>query len=203
MASRPGKYAHVIGKLPKFDGVEPERRDVLDAVKAEILAPQSDNDSPIATTSLIAANIDDADNCMTNVIDIAKRATQGKRHASAFAAAYAEVRVVMDKVNDWKSSVQLLLDAYEQLMIQQMEAEGVASLRLEGGASVSTFGEPYGQVVDKEKFRQWCITNGYEGQLQLWPSTMNAITKERLLEGEAPPDGVDVFAKTMVRLNKA
>jgi hypothetical protein len=32
---------------------------------------------------------------------------------------------------------------------------------------------------------------------------MNAIAKERTLAGEAPPDGVEVFAKVMVRLNKA
>lgn len=33
---------------------------------------------------------------------------------------------------------------------------------------------------------------GYERQLQLWPTTMNSVAKERLLAGEPQPDGVEV-----------
>jgi hypothetical protein len=200
MASRPTKYAHVVGSLPKFQSVEPERRDLVDRVKAEIREAPDDDYNVCAQAR---SSMREADTAVEDAFILLKRAVAGKLHASAFANAYAEVRHAMDIIASWKSSAQLLLDAYESLMIEQMEAEKLASLRLDSGASVSTYSEPFGQVRDKEAFRQWCVANGYENQLQLWPSSMNAIAKERTLAGEAPPDGVEVFAKTMVRLNKA
>lgn len=196
---KPSKYAHVTGTLPRL-GIEPERRAIVEQVKTEILAPVNEGDPPY---TLFTVNLDDADDCVTNAVAIAKRLTRGKRHASTLADAYVQMRVFMDKVNAWKSSVQVLVDTYEMLMIEQFEVESVALMRLESGTSISTFVEPYGQVKDKEAFRQWCIANGYESQLQLWPGTMNSVTKERLLAGEATPTGVEVFAKTVVRvLNK-
>jgi hypothetical protein len=44
---------------------------------------------------------------------------------------------------------------------------------------------------------------GYERQLQLWPSTMNGVVKERLLAGEEPPDGTEAFSYTKVVYVKA
>ena len=44
---------------------------------------------------------------------------------------------------------------------------------------------------------------GYERQLQLWPSTMNGVVKERLLAGEEPPDGTEAFSYTKVMFVKA
>jgi len=44
------------------------------------------------------------------------------------------------------------------------------------------------------------MENGYERQLQLHASTMNAIVKERLIAGEAEPDGCEAFARTKIVL---
>ncbi len=44
---------------------------------------------------------------------------------------------------------------------------------------------------------------GLEKKLQLWPSTMNAIAKERCLAGTPPPDGVAVYLRTKIKLRKA
>ena len=204
MASRPSKYAHVTGALTKLDTVAPERKAIVDAVKSEILAPlAADEQEDYNRDAQVRSQLDQIDGRVQQVLTLAKRLTAGRTSAAALARGYATARGVMDAVDSWKSSTQVLLDAYEALMLAALEAEGVASLRLDSGASVSTSVEPYGQVKDKEAFRLWCVANGYEGQLQLWPSTMNAITKERTLAGEPPPDGVEVFAKTVVRLNKA
>lgn len=73
------------------------------------------------------------------------------------------------------------------------------AIRLENGDTIRVHAEPYGQVKDKEAFRLWCIKNGYETQLQLWPATMNAIAKERRLNGDPDPDGVEVFRKEQVK----
>jgi len=44
---------------------------------------------------------------------------------------------------------------------------------------------------------------GLERSLQLWPSSMNAIAKERTLAGAPPPDGVAVYARMTVKLRRA
>jgi hypothetical protein len=201
MASRPTKYAHVVKNLPKFLGDEPGRLELLGKVRDEILAttPEPANWNIAAQMLSKMANVG---GLIEEVLALGKQQIGEKRSAAAFASAYATMRTVVDTVGDLKSAAQLLLDAYERMMVEQMETEGVRSLRLESGASVATFEEPYGKVVDKEVFRQWCVDNGYEKQLQLWPSTMNAVVKERTLNAEAPPDGTEVYAKTMVRLNR-
>lgn len=202
MAARPSKYAHVVGGLPKLPGVEPERQDIVRTVQEEILASISDSD-PHNAGPHAASLINEADSCLSNAIALLKRIAAGKESAAGIAEGFHAVRVTLDRIDAWKSSMQLLLDAYEQLMLDRMEREEVKSLGLLSGASVSTYVEPYGKVVDKVAFRRWCVDNGYEAQLQLWPGTMNSITKERLLAGAPTPTGVEVFAKTMVRLNKA
>jgi hypothetical protein len=76
-------------------------------------------------------------------------------------------------------------------------------MRLENGASVSTYSEPYGKVVDSEALRQWALSDPDLSRKMALPwMTINSLTKERTLAGEAPPPGVEVFAKQLVRLNK-
>jgi hypothetical protein len=204
MSSRPTKYASVVKDLPKYLGDDPGRLELLGKVRDEILAtPAScmlDNNWNIDAQML--ARLSDVKARVESVLALGKQLVGSRRDAAAFTAAYATTRIVVDTLGDLKSAAQLLLDAYERLMIEQMEVEGMRSLHLESGASVTTFEEPCGKVVDKAAFRQWCIDNGYAGQLQLWPSTMNAVVKERALNAEPAPDGVEVYAKTMVRLNR-
>lgn len=234
MASKPSKYAHVVGDLKKYDGTDPDRKVLLQSVK-DVILTVPDPEMLITGTYALAAMKAIGVNVEV-VMTYLKQATRGQRQSSSLAHGYSDVRLFKEEVATWLSSVQLLVDAYEQLMLDQMEAEGLSSLKMESGASVSTFVEPYGEVVDKEAFRRWCVAptdvcmdcggredaswhskepsddpiihhyhpgGGFERQLQLWPSTMNAITKERLLAGEPPPDGVEATAKTMIRLSKA
>jgi len=102
------------------------------------------------------------------------------------------------------------------------------ALRLANGDTIRVRKEPYGQVTDKEAFRRWCVAppdacmdcgegeaapghdvsvdgahpfhpgGGMERQLQLWPSTMNAVVKERLIAGDPLPDGTTAWAKTKI-----
>ena len=46
-----------------------------------------------------------------------------------------------------------------------------------------------------EKVHRFNPGGGLENQLQLWPSSMNAIVKERAAAGEAYPDGCEAFRK--------
>lgn len=201
MAQRRGKYAHITPNLPKFPLIEPARRDIVTAVKNEIMQPMDHIVVPLDPEVKFIELMAEMEICLKHVIILEKTRTGGRRWASEFAKAYQELRALIDKIKEWQSNVQLLLDAYTELMIDQMEVEGMKAVRLTDGSSVSTYEEPYGQVKDKEAFRQWCIANGYANQLQLWPATMNAMVKERLMQGQPEPDGVEVFSKTVIRLN--
>lgn len=116
---------------------------------------------------------------------------------------YALARAEKDVKAAEMAIINIRVAALEQLLCDSQDAKaegwgqyGVAenALRLPDGSTVRVQAEPYGKVVDKEAFRLWCLENGYERQLQLWPATMNAIVKERLLQGEPEPDGVEAYS---------
>lgn len=117
---------------------------------------------------------------------------------------YIAVRRELDTLDATFKWLNLQLEALTQLLVASQDqgddcwgqyGVGDNAVRLPSGDTVRVKSEPYGRVADKEAFRQWCIANGYERQLQLWPQTMNAITKERLLDGQNPPEGVEVYRK--------
>jgi hypothetical protein len=129
------------------------------------------------------------------------------RSARTLAETYIDLRREKNRIQKELSDINVRVEAYEQLLEDSKETGlggwgqyGVKdnALRLSTGDTIRVQKEPYGQVVDKEAFRQWCIANGYERQLQLWPSTMSSIVKERLISGEPEPDGCETYAKTTI-----
>lgn len=127
--------------------------------------------------------------------------------ATGLAKDYASWREQKERIEDELREINLFLEAATQLLVASQEegADGWGqygasdnALRLASGDKIEIRREPYGQVKDKEAFRQWCVDNGYERQMQLWPTTMNAIVKERLVNGDDLPDGTEVFAKDKI-----
>lgn len=128
------------------------------------------------------------------------------------ASLYAVLRHECAKLDAAKSLLNVKVEACEQVLVSRQEAQlgpwgqyGVEdnALRLATGDTIRVQEEPSPRVVDKEAFRLWCIENGYERQLQLWPTTTAAIAKERLLAGEAQPDGVEVNSYKKVVFTEA
>jgi hypothetical protein len=123
---------------------------------------------------------------------------------TSLAEEYISLRKAKDELYEHEKALNLRIEACTQMLITSQESQedgwgkyGVAdnALRLPTGDTIRVKSEPSGVVKDKEAFRLWCIANGYETQLQLWPTTMNAIVKERCLEGEEPPAGTEIFRK--------
>ncbi len=113
-------------------------------------------------------------------------------------AAYRKLRDEADELASQASNLDDRVTAAEQLIAERFEAEGVHQLNLDDGSAVRTDPQPYAGVVDKEAYRQWCIAQGLEHQMHLWPSTTQSLVKERLLNGESEPPGISVFVKTSV-----
>lgn len=119
---------------------------------------------------------------------------------SELAAHFVDLRKEKDIIEAHLSDCNLQIEAVSQLLGEQFEDEGLSTLKLKTGAAISIYMEPYAQVVDREAFRQWCIREGLETQLQLPWQTTNSLAKQRLLEGEPEPAGVAVFSKQRIRL---
>lgn len=134
------------------------------------------------------------------------------RTPAVLALTYAKWRAKKELIEARIYQANLMIEALVQLLEESQEAGaegwglygvGDNALRLPTGETVYVRREPYGYVKDKDAFRDWCMANGYAGQLNLWPTTMSALVKERLLAGEAPPAGTDAFVKTKVVLASA
>jgi hypothetical protein len=122
--------------------------------------------------------------------------------ASTLAKEYEDLRAEVAGIEEQLSEANLRLEACSQMLQTQFEVEGLTSLRLDSGQSVTVQYEPYAKVEDKEAFRQWCLRNGLETSLSLPWMTTNAITKERLLAYEPEPDGVVAQSKYKIVLRK-
>jgi hypothetical protein len=143
----------------------------------------------------------DMSSLMKSLVELKKRQTTGKPYASEYARAYAECRAVRDMIAEWDGAFSLLVEAYQWLMIDQMEVEGTKALTLDNGQPVRTHEEPQAKVDDPVALLAWVQADvDLRNKLALPWGTLNKLTKDRLLEGEAEPPGVSVWKKTVVRL---
>lgn len=241
-----GKYAHITGSLPKLPAENPQYQDRIEAAKQAILEPPKEDEAVLAEARDRFGTLGIIDAQMKIIHESLLRACAGVRHASRFALTYGELRALKEQLAAWESNTNLLLEAYTQLMTEQMDAEGISALAVDGLGKVSTWLEPYSTVKDKEKFRQWitrdcsyCLVkkeqhiesfdgslmglhdeqvtddegklttvqkphvfqpNDLQRLLTLPWQTTDSLTRKMLLAGEEPPPGVEVFAKTKIRL---
>jgi hypothetical protein len=122
-------------------------------------------------------------------------------HAAWLAQEYAGLRDEKAQAEAVVSEINLRLEAVKQLMAEQFESEGIASLKTASGRGISVYLEPYATLADREAFRQWCEADPDLRRKMMLPwQTTSALTKERLLAGEPEPPGIQVFAKMAVRL---
>lgn len=132
--------------------------------------------------------------------------------ASELTALYHQARQRRDDINVLLSRTTIEIAALEKLLIESYEADEEGwglygakdnMLRMPDGSGVRVQGEVYAAVEDKEAYRQWCIANGYERQMQLWPSKTTEIVRERAKEGEPPPDGCKAYSHLKIALMSA
>jgi hypothetical protein len=115
--------------------------------------------------------------------------------SSELAKLFVSIRLKKDAVKAAEKEISLEMEALTRMCAEQFENEGIRGVPLLNGASVGSEPTPFAQVVDREKFRQWCIAEGLERQMMLpWTST-NKLTKQLLEAGLEPPPGVEAFHK--------
>ena len=169
------KWAGIVNKLPKLElaDVDPERAAIVEAFKTAILEQ-------------FAANNDGKKPSATDLVRL-----------------YRERRVAKDSLKDELSELQVEIDAYEELLKKQFEAEGAQTIKLEDGCSVAVQSEPTAKITNKEQLRLWCIANGYVNEMVLPYPTVNSLVKTRLSDGLPEPPGVEAKAWDNVVLRGA
>lgn len=190
-----GKYSAIIHKLPKTLGTDPSYQDKINTAKLEIISPPNEEHQPITIEEAreLAAQMT---KMFAKINSSLLYGAQGRRHGVVFAQMWRELRRLKDLMEDWESDVNLLLEAYAQLIVDQYEVEGSETIKLSGGDSVSVQDEPVASVTDRDALREWAINNDLGRSLNLPWQTLNAIVKERLLKGLPEPPGVKAEARS-------
>lgn len=190
-----GKYDSVVDKYPELeleDEEDPRAQEKVNAYKAVIQEKEVHNPESLASAYRLL------------------REGIGNPIEDEFKETLFELLGV-DGLKALLKEIGIRKAAYEQLLSSShkgdepgwgMYGAGENSVKLADGGSVSVQREPTGKVIDKEAFRKWCIQDGLESQLQLWPSTMQSIVKKRCLDGDPEPDGIEIFTRTKVVLRK-
>jgi hypothetical protein len=208
----PSKYAKVIDSLEPLPVEDPSAQEKIDKLKTELTAGVTHTPESLARAYALARLGEDDRPVLHDV--------QTKMDHLALVQHDDEVLLLRQAIIDLfgKEGLTALLaeaqkrvTAYEQLLADSHDKDETGwgqygasdnTVKLQSGQSVSVQHEPTAKVEDPEKFRLWCIANGYENALRLWPSTTNAITKERLVAGKPEPDGVKAYVYTKIVLRK-
>jgi hypothetical protein len=161
-----GKWAHLVGTLPKLVQEEPSRQEQIEFLKGEIITECREEQGGLLPT------------------------------AAYLVDKYLSVRGAREDLEQQVKDLELEEAALKQMLEAQYEAEGVSNIKLRDGSSLGMHPEPHAVVVDKDKNREWATKNGLERHLALPWSTVNKELKEALERGENPPDGVEAFMIT-------
>jgi hypothetical protein len=199
MAKKKGKYADVIGDLPREFGVEPERRDKVNALKTQILTMDSAGD---LNDEAIEELIFEVQALLQVINDNLVRGVANRVTAINVAKTFKMVRVLKEVMSKQESITNTIVDAYTEILVDQYEVEGVRSVDLEDGGKIRWEEQPHAKVVDKDANRKWAIANGMESALSIHWNVLNAIAKDLLLKGEELPDGVEMTARPKVVYTK-
>jgi hypothetical protein len=100
----------------------------------------------------------------------------------------------------------VLLEALGQLLLEQLEAQDLISIRTDAGQLLTVTTTPYASVVDRGLLEAYLEKNeDLQYLYTVHPSSLNALVKGLLEEGrdaEMPP-GVGVFLKSGISIRKA
>jgi len=192
----PSKFDSVTGNLPKWVDDTPGQQDKVNALVLQIMAgPEADG---VTLPFNLSAEIEERVLSIRAEIELLNKvlihASGGKFSSAALARAYRDVRKVKDEMEKAEKFTNLLIKAYEQLFANQAEADGIEAVPLTDGDRIGVLYEPHAKVVDRDAFREWCIENGYERELNLAWGTTNNLAKDATMKGKKIP-GIEVSAK--------
>lgn len=191
--AKPRTFDHIIGKLTKNWGKDPDKQQKITVLKQTIVSEPPDPDNEMSS-GVIEELILEITSLQSVVNDALIKSVRGNTKFSRIAEIYADVRKMKAAFEKQEKITEILEEAYEQLVLEKFESEGIRTVTLEDGSRVDADRQPHTIVVDRQANNKWAIENGHEELLSVaWP-TLNALTKKAIVDMEPIPDGVDVQA---------
>lgn len=134
------------------------------------------------------------------------RMTHGALTLKELMAKYAEIRAQKDELEDQISCLNVDIEALNQLLLEQLEAAGLTSMKAEDGKNFFMNVEPTVKVIDRGLLEAHIEAHPELEYLYgiMWQS-LNSLVKEKLEKGEddSIPPGTEVYIKTNIRMRKA
>jgi len=192
----PSKYDKVFPRLKKLPVEDMDYQQKANVVKEQILAAQpveSPATNDVETHAKIEVILEEIAELIKELCETVIAGHAGRRYASVYARYWRHLRNIEDYLDNQLKIVRLLLYAEEQLGLEQFEVEGTDKIGLDDLGSVYSQPEIVIKVVDRDKFRTWCIEQGLLRELNLHHGTATSLTKTRLVNGEEEPPGVEAY----------
>ena len=98
------------------------------------------------------------------------------------------------------SEKKAVLRAAEELLIEAMDAQNLASVKDSDGTLFYTEYTPSVRTADSAAAEAWIRENKFEFLLSPQPARLASFLKERLLEGKEVPDCFDVSSFTVLKM---
>jgi hypothetical protein len=172
----PGKYDGVLHKLTKLGSTEPAQyQERVEQVKTKLRDQFNE--------------------------------TTHEQPAVALAKHYRTLRQRQAELNAQASILNMELEAATQLLIDTQEREFAGwgeygaspnMMRLVTGDTLRVSSEPYTTFEDRDVLREHYMKNGLERLLAPAWASVNALNKERLLNGEPELPGTKIYVKTSI-----
>lgn len=197
-----GKYSKALDGIKRWFGNEPSHQDRIEAVKTRITLAVGQMDS-LDVEADLQVEMNNLSKACEKIDELGPFLLAPARQGADYARAYRMVRLIKEELKDRLSNVDLLLEAYAQMMVEQFEVEDVDLLKLGTGDKVNVQLEPYPKTIDPQAVRDWCIKQGYLSQMSLPWQTLHMLVKERLLEGLDAPPGIELTARPKIVFTKA
>lgn len=121
-------------------------------------------------------------------------------NVNRLAAFFASQKTAKDKLEDEISEYNIRLEALSQLLCDALQEQSIEKLTLASGATGFIQDTPYPQVKDKGALMAWIKKHKMQSLLGINYQTLKGVTNERLVAGQPPPAGVEVYLKTQFRL---
>lgn len=193
MASKYEKLFPTLKPLPVQDV---KYQALVDGVKSQILEGGHQSTDDDLVDEAITETLENIEDEVTALCTMLIEAGKGRRQGHVFGRYWLQLRRIESGIDDRLKAARLLLEAYQQLGSNQLQAEGMKSLNLEGLGRVLLQPEVQVKVMNPDALRQWCIEAGLSRSLNIHHGTIQSLTKERLIGGLSAPEGVEAFVHT-------
>jgi len=190
------KYESIVDKLPREFGTESHFQEKVNEIKKQIL--ESPPDEKDLSSDALEDLVIEVTALQSVINDSLIKAVGGQPTAARLTQIWTDLRKMKDSFDEQEKVTNALLEAYKQILVDQCEEEGLATVKFRDGSGMRLQYEPNGRVVDREANRKWAMNTGLENLLSLPWQTVNSLTKQALLRGEDAPPGVEATTRVKV-----